>query len=135
MPWGFYEWTGMPQGLCNAVATWQRFMNWVLRKYIGKFCVVYLDNILIFSIEEHKQNVRLILETLRQHGLIASKSKSHLFADRIEFLGHYVSSKGIEANSIKLNKIADFPTPTSIDNVKSFLGLVNYVAMFDLYRD
>jgi len=73
----------------------------------------------------------LILETLRQHGLIASRSKSILFADRIEFLGHYVSSKGIEADPAKLNKITEYPTPRSIDDVKSFLGLVNYLAMFD----
>ena len=55
-PWGLYEWTVMPQGLCNAVATWQQFMNWVLWEYIGKFCVVYLDDILIFSnsLEAHK---------------------------------------------------------------------------------
>jgi len=132
-PWGLYEWTVMPQGLCNAVATWQRFMNWVLREYIGKFCAVYLDYILIFSnsMEEHKRNVRLILETLRQHGLIASKSKSQLFADRIEFLGHYVSSKGIEADPTKLDKITGYPTPKLVDDIKSFLGLVNYLAMFD----
>ena len=132
-PWGLYEWTVMPQGLCNAVASFQRYMRWVLRKYLGVFCEVYLDDILIYSnsLEEHKRHVRLILEELRQHGLIASDSKSHLFADRIEFLGHYISSKGIEPDPSKLDKIAKFPTPQSVEDVKSFLGIVNYLAMFD----
>lgn len=82
-PWGLYEWTVMPQGLCNAVASWQRYMNWVLREYIGTFCEVYLDDILIYSnsVEEHIQHVKLILEALRKYRLIASKSKSQLFAD------------------------------------------------------
>ena len=132
-PWGLYEWTVMPQGLSNAVASWQRYMNWVLKEFVGKFCEVYLDDILIYSnsVEEHARNVRLILETLRRHGLIASKSKSQLFADRIEFLGHYVSSKGLEPDSAKLDKITNFPTPRSVEDIKSFLGLVNYLAMFD----
>ena len=123
----------MPQGLCNAVASFQRYMRWVLREYIGIFCEVYLDDILIYSnsLEEHEQHVRLILETLRRHGLVASKSKSHLFADRIEFLGHYVSSKGVEPDPSKLDKITNFPTPRSAEDIKSFLGLVNYLAMFD----
>ena len=107
------------------------FMNWSYGN--TKFCVVYLDDILIFSnaLEEHKRNVRLILETLHQHGLVASKSKSRLFADRIEFLGHYVSSKRIEADPNKLNKITEYPTPKSVEDIKSFLGLVNYLTMFD----
>ena len=132
-PWGLYEWTVMPQGLCNAVASFQRYMRWVLRAFIGVFCEVYLDDILIYSdsLEDHERHVRLILETLRRHGLIASKSKSHLFADRIEFLGHYVSSKGLEPDSSKLNRIMDFPVPRSVEDIKSFLGLVNYLAMFD----
>ena len=132
-PWGLYEWTVMPQGLCNAVASWQRYMNWVLRKFIGKFCEVYLDDILIYSnsIEEHRRHIKLILDMLRRHGLIASRSKSQLFADRIEFLGHYISSNGIEPDSTKLDKITNFPVPRSVGDIKSFLGLVNYLAMFD----
>ena len=123
----------MPQGLCNAVASFQRYMRWVLREYIGIFCEVYLDDILIYSnsLEEHEKHVRLILEALRRHGLVASKTKSHLFADRIEFLGHYVSSKGVESDPSKLDKITNFPTPRSAEDIKSFLGLVNYLAMFD----
>jgi hypothetical protein len=123
----------MPQGLCNAVASFQRYMRWVLREYLGVFCEVYLDDILIYSnsLEEHERNVRLILETLRRHGLVASKSKTRLFADRIEFLGHFISSKGIEPDPSKLDKITKFPTPCSSEDIKSFLGLVNYLAMFD----
>src|SRR5437773_11479653 len=125
----------MPEGLCNAVATWQRFMNWVLLEYIGKFYVVYLDNILIFSnsLEEHNRNIRLILETLRQHRLVVPKSESQLFADRIEFLGHYVSSKGIEADPTKPDKITEYqswhsvgpiPEPDRTDKLHVSVGSV-----------
>ena len=132
-PFGLYEWTVMPQGLCNAPATFQRFMNYVLREYIGKICAVYQDDIAIFSnsIEEHKRNVHLILQALRNHGITASVDKSILFADRIEFLGHFISSKGIEADPAKLEKVANWPTPTSASQILEFNGLVNYLAMFD----
>ena len=132
-PWGLYEWTVIPQGLCNAVASWQKFMNWILCDYIGVFCEVYLDDILIYSnsVEEHKAHVRLILDTLRSHGLIALRLKFRLFADRVEFLGHYISSQGVEPHSVKLDKISNFPTIRSSENIKSFLSLVNYLAMFD----
>ena len=62
-PFGMFEWLVMPQGLCNAPATWQRYMNWVLREHVGKICYVYIDDIVIFSdsIEEHHRNIRLIL--------------------------------------------------------------------------
>lgn len=58
-PFGTYEWLVIPQGLCNAVATFQRYMNWVLRKYVGRFCAVYIDDIAIWSnsVEEHGEHV------------------------------------------------------------------------------
>jgi Reverse transcriptase (RNA-dependent DNA polymerase)/RNase H-like domain found in reverse transcriptase/Integrase zinc binding domain/Chromo (CHRromatin Organisation MOdifier) domain/Retrotransposon gag protein len=132
-PFGLYEWLVMPQGLCNAPATFQRHMNYVLREYIGKFCAVYQDDIAIFSnsVEEHKQHIHLILQALRNHGITASPEKSTLFADRIEFLGHYVSSKGLEADPNKLEKIANWPTPITATQITEFNGLVNYLATFD----
>jgi len=108
-------------------------MNYVLREYIGKFCAVYLDDIAIFSnsVEEHKQHVHLILQALRNHGITASSEKSTLFADRIEFLGHFVSSRGLEADPAKLEKIAQWPAPTTATQITEFNGLVNYLAAFD----
>ena len=132
-PFGLYEWMVMPQGLCNAPASFQRFMNYVLQEYIGKICTVYQDDIVIFSnsVEEHMRNVHLILQVLRSHGITASVDKSMLFADRIEFLSHFISSKSIEADPAKLEKITNWPTPTSATQILEFNGLVNYLAMFD----
>jgi len=122
----------MPQGLCNAVATFQRYMNWVLRKYVGRFCAVYIDDIAIWSnsVEEHEEHVRLILEALREAGISASKKKSVLFADEIHFLGHTISSRGVEPHQIKIDKILASRTPHSASDIKEFNGLVNYVGQF-----
>jgi hypothetical protein len=84
-------------------------MNWVLRKYIGKICYVYADDIAIFSnsIEEHKVNTYLILEVLREVDVIVSIKKSTLFAERIEFLRHVISPARLEVAASKVEKILD----------------------------
>jgi hypothetical protein len=112
---GMYEWLVMPQGLCNAVATFQRYMNWVLRDYIGQFCAVYIDDIAIWSdsTEEHIEHVRLVLEKLREAGICASIKKSVLFADEIHFLGHVISSRGVEPAETKVDKILATRAPSS----------------------
>jgi Reverse transcriptase (RNA-dependent DNA polymerase)/RNase H-like domain found in reverse transcriptase/Integrase zinc binding domain/Retroviral aspartyl protease len=131
-PFGMYEWTVMPQGLCNAPATFQRYMNGVLRKYVGKFCSVYVDDIAIWSnwIEEHKTHVQLILDALRRAGILASKGKSILFTDELEFLGHIISSRGIQVSPEKVAKILASRTPRSPQDILEFNGLVNYIALF-----
>src|ERR1700737_759094 len=108
-------------------------MNEILREYIGKFCQVYMDDIVIYSdsVEEHKKHISLILQTLRNHDVVASRDKAKLFADRIEFLGHIISSRGIQPTPDKLEKISAFPRPRSVGDIKLFLGLVNYLAQFD----
>ena len=129
---GMFEWLVMPQGLCNAVATWQRFMNWVLRKYIGKICFVYSDDIAVFSdsVKKHKVNTRLILEALREAEVIVSIKKSSLFAEEIEFLGHVISPDGLGVAASKVEKIIDWPVPRNVAEIRAFLGLVNYIGGF-----
>jgi hypothetical protein len=81
-PLGLYEWTVMPQGGTNAPATHQRCMYLALKKYIGSICHVYLDDIIIWSqsMEEHENNLRLVLEALRPSHLYCSPKKTTLFA-------------------------------------------------------
>jgi Reverse transcriptase (RNA-dependent DNA polymerase) len=107
-------------------------MNWVLRDYIGKFCAVYIDDIAIWSnsVEEHAEHVRLIMEKLKKAGICASIKKSVLFADEIQFLGHTISSRGIEPAETKVDKVLASRPPSSASDIKEFLGLVNYIAQF-----
>jgi hypothetical protein len=131
-PFGMFEWVVMPQGLCNAVATFQRYMNWVLRKYIGRFCHVYIDDILIWSRsrEEHKRNVRLVCQALREHGLIVSSEKSVLAASSVEFLGFKISHKGLEVSQEKVDKVISSRVPRSAREIREFNGLINYIGQF-----
>jgi len=131
-PFRLFEWLVMPQGLCNAPAIWQRFINWILRKYVGKICHVYIDDITIFSdsLSEHHQNVQLVLQALQDAGIILSSSKSCLYTDEIEFLSHIISSRGIEVGPSKVQKILDWPVPQSPAKIRAFNGFVNYIAEF-----
>jgi hypothetical protein len=131
-PFGLYEWVVMPMGCRNAPATHQRRMNQALRKYIGTICHVYLDDIVIWSssIEEHKQNVRTVLQALKEAHLYCSNKKSQLFTTELDFLGHHISSRGIEPDRKKVEKIQEWPVPQCAKDVRKFLGLVQYLAAF-----
>lgn len=131
-PWGLFEWTVMPQGLCNAPATHQTRVNEALRHLIGVCCQVFVDDIIIYSptLDRHEANVRSVLEALRQAGLYASKKKTDLFTLRAEFLGHVISRDGLEADHSKVNKIRDWPRPRTVAQVRGFLGLVQYLRKF-----
>lgn len=131
-PYGLYEWTVMPQGCRNAPATHQRRMFNALRPFIGSIFHVYLDDIIIWSdtIEQHRDNVRLVLDTLRRHKLCCSPKKTKLFCTDLNFLGHHISQCGIEADGLKVDKVLSWPEPRSVKEVRSFLGLVRYIANF-----
>jgi hypothetical protein len=87
-PWGLYEWIVMPMGLANAPATHEARLEEALSELINDFCVVYLDDIVIFSDapELHEQHVQIVLERLRRAHLYCSPKKTKLFQDRIKFL-------------------------------------------------
>ena len=131
-PWGLYEWLVMPMGIKNAPAIHQRRVTAALRPFIGKICHVYLDDIVIWSddLEEHARNVRTILNALENAKLYCNPKKTKLFCTEIHFLGHRISTRGIEPDEGKADWIKNWPTPTSSSDVRSFLGLVRYLSVF-----
>jgi hypothetical protein len=129
-PFGLYEWLAMPMGLRNSPPIHQRRMTAALRDLIGKICHVYLDDIIIWSnsVAEHAIHVREVLEALRKAKLYCNPKKCHFFLLEVDFLGHHISARGIEANSSKVDKVLQWPRPQCTTDVRSFLGLVRYIS-------
>jgi transposase InsO family protein len=130
--YGHFEWKVMPFGLTNAPATFQHLMNKILQLYLDKFVVVYLDDILIFSKtpEEHLEHVAKVLEVLRDNQLYVGLDKCAFGLSEIDFLGHVVSADGIKPDPKKVAAVTEWPTPTSVREVRGFLGLTGYYRRF-----
>ncbi len=126
--YGLFEWTVMPFGLTNAPATFSRLMATLLRPYLDRFVVVYLDDICIFSntVDEHIQHVRMVLEILKREGLCAKLSKCSFFQPTIEYLGHTIGNGKLTADTKKLGQVHDWPEPHTVQELQSFLGFANY---------
>ena len=127
-PLGFYEYNCMPFGLCNSPATYQRLMNECFESLHLKSCLIYLDDIIVFSdtYEEHLQRLRQVFQRIRQTGMKLTPSKCSLFKTRINFLGHIVSENGIETDVDKIQRINDWPTPKNPNEVRQFWGFAGY---------
>ncbi|KAJ9523014.1 hypothetical protein QJQ45_023818 [Haematococcus lacustris] len=130
--YGHFEFTVLPFGLCNAPATFQRLMNDIFRKELDDCVIVYLDDILIFSRnqQEHAQHLRRVLDLLQEHKLYAKLSKCEFGLDKTEFLGHIISSAGIACDPAKVAAVETWPVPTTVHDVRSFLGLANFYRRF-----
>lgn len=131
-PLGHYKFVRIPFGLKNAPATFQRLINSVLRKYINKICVVYLDDILIFSgtIQEHKDSIHKIFNALRKHNLKIQVDKCSFFSKSTEYLGHILTTEGIKPNPNKIETIQKLKLPENQKQIKSFLNITGYYRKF-----
>ena len=131
-PLGFYECDTMPFGATNAPATFQRLMHDCLGDLNMNWCIVYLDDIIVFSDtkKEHLKRLEAVFQKLMAAGLKLKPTKCFFFRDEIEYLGHVVSGKGISTNPKKIEAVAKWPTPKTVYDVRSFLGFVGYYRRF-----
>jgi len=109
-----------------------RAMNWLLREFIGKTVMVYLDDILIGNntYEEHIQTVRAVLKTQGKAKMWVNKEKCQIMPKRMELLRYVLHKDRLEADSEKIKNVVDFKTPIHRREIQRFMGMVNYLAIF-----
>lgn len=129
---GHYEYVRMPFGLKNAPATFMRVMDSVLRDLQGKSCLLYVDDVIVYStnLEEHIKNLKLVFQRLRDARMKVQPDKSEFLRKDVEFLGHVITPNGIKPNPQKIEAIRKFPIPKTSKQIKSFLGLLGYYRRF-----
>ena len=129
---GLYEYNVMPFGLCNAPASFQRMMDIVLAGIKYTNCLVYLDDIIVYSptFEQHLKDLAEVFDRLRKAGLSLKASKCTFFEKEVNYLGHRVSAQGIKPDVDKIRAILEYPVPKCKDELYSFLGLIGYYRRF-----
>ncbi|GJT07903.1 RNA-directed DNA polymerase [Tanacetum coccineum] len=129
---GLYEWLVMPFGLSNAPSTFMRLMTQVLRPFMGKFVVVYFDDILIYSQtkEEHLGHLQKVMKALADNDLFVNLKKCTFLTNKLLFLGYIVSSDGIHVDETKVQAVRDWPSPKTLSEVRSFHGLATFYRRF-----
>ena len=129
---GLYECERMPFGLCNAPATFQRLMQNCLSELNLTYCLIYLDDVIVYSktLEEHLLRMRVVFDRIREAGLKLKPSKCDIFKREINYLAHHVSERGVLPSKKNLKGIAECPAPDTYTKIKSFVGLVGHYRRF-----
>ena len=129
---GLYKYESMPFGLCNAPPTFQRLMLNCLGELNLTYCLIYLDDVIIFSKteEEHLERMRVVFDRFHEHGLKLKPSKCEVFKTEINYLAHHISKRGVLPSKKNLEAIARCPPPDTYTKVKSFVGLVGHYRHF-----
>ena len=131
-PDGLFQFKVMPFGLSNAPSTFQRLVEKVLSGLHWSTCLVYLNNIIIFSrtIEEHLERLAEVLGHLHDAGLKLKPAKCCLLRKSVHYLGHVVSERGIETDPQKVKCIKEWPTPVNSKELWQFVGMASYYRKF-----
>jgi hypothetical protein len=130
--YGHYEYTVMPFGVTNAPGVFMEYMNRIFHPYLDQFVVVFIDDILVYSKseEEHVEHLRIVLQVLKEKRLYAKLSKCEFWLREVSFLGHVVSGDGIAVDPSKIDAVLQWEAPTSVTEIRSFLGLAGYYRRF-----
>ena len=130
--YGHYEFLVMPFGLTNAPTVFMDLMNRVFHEYLGRFVIVFIDDILIFSksMEDHEECLRIVFQILREKKLYAKFKKCEFWLDQVVFLGHVISKAGISVGPSKVEVVVDRARPTNVSEIKRFLSLAGYYRRF-----
>ena len=122
----------MPFGLCNAPATFEHLMKRVMRGLVGKWVLMYLDDIIVYAptVMEHFRLMKEIFSRLKTAGLKLNPMKCQLFCQETTFLGHVVSKDGIYTDPRKIIDLETWPRPQTVSEVRSFLGLLILLILF-----
>ncbi|TYK20945.1 ty3-gypsy retrotransposon protein [Cucumis melo var. makuwa] len=130
--YGHYEFIMMSFGLTNAPTVFMDLMNRVFRDFLDTFVIVFIDDILIYSKTEveHEEHLRMVLQALQDNKLYAKFSKCEFWLKQISFLGHVVSKAGVSVDPAKIEAVTSWPRPSTVNEVRSFLGLACYYRQF-----
>lgn len=131
-PLGLYQFERMPFGLCNAPATFQRLMQRCLGDQVNDFLLIYLDDVIVFSpsFASHLGHLEQVFQRLQTHGLKLQPQKCRLFQREVRYLGHVVSHRGVATDPEKTAAVRDWPIPSNVKQVRSFLGFAGYYRRF-----
>lgn len=122
----------MPFGLKNAPPTFQRIIHHILKQFLFKFVVAYLDDFLVFSLseEEHFHHLQLVFQKLAEYNVTLSLNKCYFFQKEVHYLGHLTSHQSFRPSPNLISSIGKFPHPTDIKSVQRFIGLSGYFRKF-----
>jgi len=129
---GTYEYLVMPCGLCNAPAAFQRWINEVLREHIDRCCIVYLDEVQIYSntLQYHQKDVCNILKAIGRSGIKVKSSKCEFHQSETEYLGFIIGEEAVKTDPVKTQAIWDWTTPKKIKEIQCFLEFCNFYRRF-----
>ncbi|CAH1247195.1 RTL1 [Branchiostoma lanceolatum] len=131
-PYGLFEFNRTPFGLSGSPGTMQRLMQRCLGDQNLEILLIYLDDIIVFSkdVDEHLARLDVVLSRLGQYGLKLRPDKCHLFRTSVKYLGHIVSEEGVSTDPDKTVALRDWPVPTTVRQVRQFLGFASYYRRF-----
>ena len=129
---GLFQFKVLPFGVANGPACFERLMETVLAGLQWKFCLVYLDDIIVYgaTFEEHLMRLELVLQRLIDSGLKLKPKKCTLFQKQVEFLGYVISPAGVATDTRKIEAVEKWPVPQNVTEIKTFLGLCSYYRRF-----